>query len=263
MARPIRVYVLLVCATTVVFWAMAQQTPGEAATLQPAETQGLQESSATPESRGSAREATFQEATKAFKKANEGKAELLSPKYYAEARKSLQQAQEIYDRGGKLADVRSNLSRCMENLELAAKTVKLCQIALKDVLAVREEVLATGLSFDRSSDFREAEKKLRQAAEKMEKGDLKGTEKPGAQATEAYRKAVLQVLEKQVIPDARGKLKAAKAGYSKEAYERAEASLKGLERHVKAQNRATFSVADVTSHVNEGIKEALKEPTGF
>ena len=260
MARPIRVYVLLVCATTVVCWAMAQQTPGEAATLQPAETQGLQESSATPESRVSAREATFQKATEAFKKANEGKAELLSPKYYAEARKSLQQAQEIYDRGGKLADVRSSLSRCMENLELAAKTVKLCQIALKDVLAVREEVLATGLSFDRSSDFREAEKKLRQAAEKMEKGDLKGTERLGAQATERYRKAVLQVLGKQIIPDARRKLKAAKAGYTNEAYKRAEESLKDLERHLKRQNKASYSITELTSHVNEGIKGALRTP---
>jgi hypothetical protein len=209
----------------------------------------------------SAREVTFKEASEAFKKADEISAGLLSPKYYTEARKSLRKAQEIYDRGGKLADVRSNLSKSMQNLDLAMRTAELCQVALKDALAVRSEVLASGLSFDRSNHFREAEKKLGQAAEKMEKGDLKGTRKPSDQAAERYRKAVLQVLEKQVVPDAKKKLNNARKAYTKEEYQQAEDTLKGLDRLVKAQKKASFSVAELTSRVNEGIEQALKRPS--
>ena len=63
-----------------------------------------------------------------------------------------------------------------------------------------------------------------------------------------------------IIPDARRKLKAAKAGYTNEAYKRAEESLKDLERHLKRQNKASYSITELTSHVNEGIKGALRTP---
>ena len=224
-----------------------------------AQGQNAQEPQPTQSPQIGPREATFNETSEAFMKANELDAALLSPKYFTEARKSYQKAQQIYDQGGKLADVRSNLSKCMESLDLATRTAELCQVALKDVLAVRNEALASGLSFDQSNDFREADKKLAQAAEKVEKGDLKGTQKPSDQAAERYRKAVLQVLEKEVLPDAKKKLKNAKEAYAKEEYKQAEESLKSLERLVKDQKNEDFSVAELTTQVNEGIEQALKQ----
>jgi hypothetical protein len=164
---------------------------------------------------------------------------------------------EIYDRGGKLADVRANLSKCMQNLELATKAAEIGQVALKDLLAVREETLATGFSFDRSSDFREAEKKLGQAAQKVEKGDLKGAQKPGRESAQRYRRAVLQILEKQVIPDARRKLKNLEGSYTKEDYKRAENALKDLERKIKSQRNVVFSIAEFHAELKDSIEQAL------
>jgi hypothetical protein len=57
----------------------------------------------------------------------------------------------------------------MEELKLATDTAELSQVALKDVLEMRSEVMASGLSFDRSSDFEKAEKKFREAAEKSKR----------------------------------------------------------------------------------------------
>lgn len=241
MTRTIKVCLLIVCVTTAICGKLlAQASPSEV--LAPGHSfRGAQPPQASP------REATFKEASEGFKKADELSAGLLSPKYYTEARKSFKKAQEIYDRGGKLSDLRSDLSKCMQNLELATRTAELCQVDLRDVLAVRNEALASGLSVDRSNDFREADKKLTQAAAKIEKGDLKGTKKPGNQAAERYRKAVIEVLEKQVIPDAKKRLKNARKAYPKEDYKQAEESLKSLEQRVKAQKDKSFSVAELTS----------------
>ena len=255
MTNTIKVCLLTACVTTAINGSgLTQATPSEV----PAPGHSLQ---GTQPPQVSPREATFNEATEAFKKADELSAGLLSPKYYTEALKSFKKAQETYDRGGKLADIQKNLSKCMQNLELATRTAEICQVDLRDVLTVRNEALASGLPVDRSNDFREADKKLTQAAAKIEKGDLKGTKKPGNQAAERYRKAVIEVLEKQAIPDAKKKLKNAKKAYTKEDYKQAEESLKSLDRLVKSQKNKSFSVADLTSQVNEGIEQALKRPS--
>ncbi|MGW8178268.1 MAG: hypothetical protein ACWGQW_05810 [bacterium] len=253
MINTIQICLLLVCTITTVSGTFVVQG---APVLVPTLGQSAQEAQL---SQARAREATFREASEGLTKADGLSAGLLSPKYYAEARKSFKKAQEIYDRGGKLADVRSNLSKCMQNLDLAIRTAELCQVGLKEVLVIRNEALASGLSFDRSNDFREADKKLSQAAAKIEKGDLKGSSKPSNQAAERYRKAVLQVLDKEVIPDAKKRLKSAKRAYSKEEYKQAEDKLKNLEQRVKSQKNASFSVAELTSEVNNGIEQALRQ----
>lgn len=207
-----------------------------------------------------AREATFREASEAFSKADEMDAQLLSPKYYKEARESFERAKLIYDRGGKLADVQRELSESMETLQLATRAAELGQAALKDLLVIRTETLASGLPFANSKDFREAEKKLREAAEKIEKDDLKGARKPSGQSAERYRKAVLQVLEKETVPNAKRKLKDSRQAFSNEGYKQAENALKDLERYVKSQKNADFSVAELTSRVNEEVEKALKHP---
>ena len=149
----------------------------------------------------------------------------------------------------------------MKALQSAMTTAELGQVALKDVLILRKETLDSGLSFDGSKDFQEAEKKFREAVEKIEKDrDTKGARKPSEQAAEKYRKAVVQVLLKGVLPDAKDKLKASKDAYSKDAYKEAENSLKDFEKYVKAESKKEFSVAELTSIVTRGVETALKPP---
>ncbi len=270
MANTVKTSLLLACVTIAIYGiALAPEAPGkeppqgsteEQSHVQPAEVERPQEPEVAQNPQVTAREATFKEVSEALKQATEIGAGLLSPKYFAEGQKSFEMAQAIYDKGGKLADVRSRLAKSMQDLQLAIRTAEMCRVALKEVLALRDEVLASGLSVNRSNDFREAEMKVGQAAEKIEKGDLKGSRKPSDQAAERYRRAVLQVLEKQVIPDAMKKLKDIKTAYTKEDYKQAEDSLKNLEQYVKAQKQASFSVAELTSKVNEVIRQALKQP---
>jgi len=205
------------------------------------------------------RDEIFKDVLESFDQAEEMNATILSPKNYSEARKHLVKAQNRFDEGDKLETVREDLSKAAETLKKAMTVAELGQVALKDVLAVRAEVLESGLLFDNSKEFQEAEKKLEEAAEKLEKDDLKGARKPSSQASDQYRKAVLKVLEKDVLSDAREKLKESKNSLSKEAYKQAEKVLENLERQVKSQKNQDFAVAELASSITMSIDQVFSE----
>ena len=205
------------------------------------------------------RNEVFREMLAAFDQAEAIKASVLSPKNYSEARKHFVKAQNRFDKGEKLEKIREDLSKSAKALKEAMAVAELGQVAFKDVLADRTEVLDSGLQFDGRKEFREAEKKLREAAEKLEKDDLKGARKPSREARDQYRKAVLKVLEDDVLSDARRKLKEAKGAISKEAYEQAEKGLEDLERRVKSQRNNDFGVAELTSSITGSIDQVFSD----
>ena len=268
MKSTIRFWVFLVCVTTIALYGAAfaqrpteQETPQEPAVEKPAEQDTGQKPEGEEAAEPSAKEALFKEAAETFEQAKEKNADLFSPAQYAQAQRDFAKAQQLYDAGDQLQAVYQNLASSMKALQSAMTTAELGQVALKDVLILRKETLDSGLSFDGSKDFQEAEKKFREAVEKIEKDrDTKGALKPSEQAAEKYRKTVVQVLLKGVLPDAKNKLKASKDAYSKDAYKEAENSLKDFEKYVKAESKKEFSVAELTSIVARGVETALKPP---
>jgi hypothetical protein len=138
------------------------------------------------------------------------------------------------------------------------KAAELGQVALKEVLAIRSETMDSGLRFNQSKDFTEAEKKLKQAAEKVEKEDLKGARNPSSQAIQSYRKAVLQVLEKEYLANAKRKLKDAKKTISQEQYKTSENTLKDLERLVKSNKGRDFDISELTGSVRTKVEQILE-----
>lgn len=129
MTKILKVCLLLVCVAIAVYGtAIAQDLPGEEARRQPAKGEVAQETEEEVDPTVAAREATFKEATEAFRKADDFNARLLSPKHYAEAQKSFETAQVIYDRGGNLADIQKELSKSVASLKLATQAAELSQV---------------------------------------------------------------------------------------------------------------------------------------
>ncbi|UCF35815.1 MAG: hypothetical protein JSU96_13370 [Acidobacteriota bacterium] len=195
------------------------------------------------------REELFRDATAAIGEAREVQANLLSPKHFGEGEKLFVKAQDRFDKGDKLDQIRKDLAKAIEEFKLAAQAAKLGQVALKDLLDLRSEVLDSRLKMQGSKEFNEAEKKFQQAAEKVEKEDVKGSRGPAKDAAKQYRKAVITVLLRDVIPDARKKLKDSKRTLTKAQYQQAESSLKQIEKDVKSQSKVEFSVAELSSKI--------------
>ena len=250
---------LVACVTATALYGTAlAQEPAE---QEPAKQEAAQETEGEEAPQPSAKEALFKDGSETFEQAKEKSADIFAPAQYAKAEQDFARAQELYDEGNRIDEVYQNLASSMKALQSAITTAELGQVALKEVLIVRKETIDSGLSLENSKDFQEAEKKFRQAVEKIEKDrDTKGARKPSEQAAEKYRKAVVQVLLKGVFPDAKNKLKDSKDAYTKDAYKEAENSLKDFEKYVKAESKKEFSVAELTSIVTRGIEAALKPP---
>jgi hypothetical protein len=204
----------------------------------------------------------FQELTEAFARADSLNADILSPKHYVKAKELDAKAQNSFDKGQKLEKTRKLVDQALAKLELAIKAAELGQVAMKDLLVIRSEVMDSGLSFNKSKSFKGAEKKFREAALKVEKQEVKKAQKPSREAAKGYRKAVIQVLQKDVLSGARMKLKEARRTTPKQAYDEAEKSMKQLETYVKAQSREQFSVADLTTNVQTQV-DALFSQAGI
>lgn len=207
----------------------------------------------------SVRDEIFKETLELFEKADAIDARILSPKNYTDARKHLANAQNLFNKGDKLDKIQNELSKSKEYLENSIKAAELGQVALKEVLAIRSETMDSGLRFNQAKDFTEAEKKLQQAAEKVEKDDLKGARKLSTQAVLSYRKAVLQVLERDYLADAMKKLKDAKKTISNEQFKTSEKTLKDLERLVKSNKGRDFNISELTSSVKSKVEQVLGE----
>ncbi len=268
MIKITRLFLLVACVMATALYGTAsaqepaeQETHQEPAEQEPAKPEAAQETEGEETSQPSAKEALFKDASETFQQAKETSADIFSPAQYAKAEQDFAKAQELYDVGNRIDEVYQNLASSMKALQSAITTAELGQVALKDLLLVRKETIDSGLSLEDSKDFQEAEKKFHQAVEKIEKDhDTKGARKPSEQAAEKYRKAVVQALQKTVLPDAKDKLKASKDAYSKDAYKEAEKSLKDFEKYVKAESKKEFSVAELISIVTRGIEAALKPP---
>jgi hypothetical protein len=206
----------------------------------------------------SVRDEIFKDTTDSFRKADELNTRILSPKNYADARKLLIRAQDLFNKGDRLDKIQTELHKCKTSLTKAMEVAELGQVALKDVLSIRSEVVNSGLRFNQARDFTEAEKKLKQAAERVEKDDLKGARKPSSQAIQSYRKAVLQVLQKDFLSDAWKKLKDGKKTINKELYRKSEDTLKDLERLVKSNKGSEFSIPELTNMVISKVDEVMK-----
>jgi len=201
----------------------------------------------------------FAEVTRTFRQADELNAQLLSPQHYSKARKHFADAQNRLDKGQKRERIEKDIEKSLQELNLAIRAAELVQVALKDLLAVRSQARSCGLPLEQSKAFKEGEKKFQEAVKRVEKQDTKQAQKPSREAARHYRKAVLQSLQKDLLGGAEKQLRSSRKMIPRQAYERAESSLKDLGSELKARGKGEFPVSATVSWLRENLARSLSD----
>jgi OOP family OmpA-OmpF porin len=137
----------------------------------------------------------FKEANKAMKDANEVKANILSPKNFSEALKYYQEADNDFQKGKNLEDIRKKLRASVVYFTKATEATKLAEVTLANSIKARSDANQAGAPQYSSKTWTEAEAKFNEAARELEGGDVNDAKKRSGEAETIYRKAELEAVK--------------------------------------------------------------------
>lgn len=137
----------------------------------------------------------FKEANKAMKDAKEVNADILSPKNFSEATKYYQDADNDYQKGKNLEDIRKKLRASVVYFNKAMEATKLAEVTLAHSIKARSDATQAGASQYSSKTWGEAELKFNEAAQELEGGDVNDARKRSGEAETIYRKAELEAVK--------------------------------------------------------------------
>lgn len=165
--------------------------------------------------RGSAQQdvkaSLFKEADRALKNAKTVKADILSPKNFAEALKYYQEADNDYQKGKNLDDIRKKLRASVVFFNKAMEATKLAEVTLANSIKARTDANQAGAPQYSSKTWGEAEAKFNEAAQELEGGDVNDARKRSGEAETIYRKAELEAVKVNYLNDTWDLLKRAEA----------------------------------------------------
>lgn len=145
----------------------------------------------------------FRDAKQVMEQAQSGKADVYSPTQYETALKYYERAEEDYDKGRSLEDIRDRLKMAEVYFARAVETTKLFKSNFPDCINARDDALAAGALEQRAEEWMEAETVLEDAAKTLEKGNLKGAGTKAKNAESLYRKVELEAVKANVLDETR------------------------------------------------------------
>ena len=137
----------------------------------------------------------FKEAIDVLEAAKRASADILSPTNFDEAMRYYDMAEEQYQKGKKLEDIRRNLKASLVYFNQALEASKLAEVTFAPVIKVRADAIDAEAFQFAVQQFQNAEDKFREAAKRLEDGDVNDAKKKGAEATTLYRKAELEAIK--------------------------------------------------------------------
>jgi len=151
----------------------------------------------------------FKEAIEVLEAAKRASADILSPNNFDEAMRYYNMAEEQYQKGKKLEDIRRNLKASLVYFNQALEASKLAEVTFTPVIKVRADAMDAEAFKYAVQEFQKAEDKFREAAKKLEDGDVNDAKKKGAEATTLYRQAELEAIKANYLSDTWNLLKQA------------------------------------------------------
>jgi hypothetical protein len=199
----------------------------------------------------------FKETSEALEKAKAENVPLLSPNNFTKANKFYKNALKKYNKGNSLQTIKEDLKHSMDHINAAFEATKLSRVVLEKLLKMREEIITLNVKKNDTDLFLKAEKKFKDAAMKIEDGDVKSAKSIAKDAEKKYRELTIEVLKKDVLADARKRFKEAKDTIPKESSRRANAELDKTEDFIKDQKGTEFAIGELFVEVDTQIKQAL------
>jgi outer membrane protein OmpA-like peptidoglycan-associated protein len=149
------------------------------------------------------RQTFFKEADAAKAAAEAANAELLAPRSYQRGLDEYSDAEYALERGRNIETVRSNAADAARYFRTATTAAELATTALAQVMKSRQDA-ANARAPELSADsWQEAQRKFDDAIRLLERGDLKGSQRRGTEATSLYRDAELVAIKAQYLSETR------------------------------------------------------------
>jgi OOP family OmpA-OmpF porin len=151
----------------------------------------------------------FKEAIEVLEASKRASADILSPNNFDAAMRYYNLAEEQYQKGKKLEDIRRNLKASVVYFNQALEASKLAEVTFAPVIKVRADAIDAEAFQYAVQSFQSAEDKFREAAQRLEDGDVNDAKKKGAEATTLYRQAELEAIKGNYLSETWNLLKQA------------------------------------------------------
>jgi OOP family OmpA-OmpF porin len=148
----------------------------------------------------------FEEANRVLEEAKAKQADLYAPRSFAEAMEKYTDANDYFQRGKSLEDIREKLSDAISLFRKALSTVRIGEATFSAVMAARSDAISADSPKYAADLWRQAEERFRSAAEQLEDGDMNDARKEGREAENLYRNAELDAIKANFLNPARSLL---------------------------------------------------------
>jgi tetratricopeptide (TPR) repeat protein len=222
----------------------------------------------------------FYDLKKELKTAIKENVPLLSPANFTEAAEYYQMALQEYEGRGNLAEIRRHLDASEQKLKTAFESASISRTVIEELIELRNDVMQLELAkysaegarakyfwgrFLTEGDFQEeqeynlpkADEKFKDAAMKIEQGDLNGAKASAATAAQEYRRAALEVFQNVVLRDARNELAKKDSTISDPQFQEARVELDQIEEYIINQSTVVFSIGELFAEVFDRAQDAL------
>ena len=204
-----------------------------------------------------AKEQIFKEADEALQRAESGDITLLAPSTFIKANGYYQKALREYEAGESLEEVRENLQRTIEHIQVAFEKAELSKSVLRTLIQTRKEAKALEIPKRAGYIFSKAESMFGEAAMEVENGDLASARSIAKEAEREYRVTVIEALRTFVLADAKQKVKNIEATIPEESSRKATAELDKTESFIMAQETTDLAIEELIAQAHNQIQQAL------
>ena len=203
----------------------------------------------------------FKEADAAKAAAEAANAELLAPRSYQRGLDEYSDAEYALERGRNIETVRANAADAARYFRTATTAAELASTALAQVMKSRQDA-ANARSPELSPElWLQAKRKFDDAIRMLERGDLKGSQRRGIEATTLYRDAELVAIKAQYLSETRRLLAdadRAKVGrYAPITLDKAKQLLASAERELNENRYDTDLPRSLARQANYEAKHAI------
>ncbi len=144
-------------------------------------------------------ETLFARTNKILIRAQSEQASILSPTKYKNAINKFEEAQNDFQEGKALKNIKKKLTEVRKGLEQCLEVTKVGKVTFNTTLKAREDALKTNAPEFARISFEKAEKEFNDAAKKLERGDVKNAKKSVPEIDKLYRNAELIAIKESIV----------------------------------------------------------------
>jgi len=137
----------------------------------------------------------FKEANETMQSAQKVHADLLAPKNYGEAMSLYREAEDNFNKGKNLEDIRRRLRAATVYFNKAMEATKLAEVTFVSSFKARSDANNAEAAKYAGELWSKAEEKFAEAAKNLEDGDVNGAKKKSGEAETLYREAELAAIK--------------------------------------------------------------------